>query len=388
MIDALVSLGHSSLEDSVLLGEIAAYVDALRASAGRGDVGLVRRAEVAVQQDAEVFTINPKGEATLTAAGHTWSAGCFEPMSLGALRARALEARRRAAKSATPRLRLWVLDGAAAATDIGSLQANAGERTLFQVASQFNCLESPGLFLTPVVNYLMDPTQGPRASISAFPGTLLRHYAAPGLDGERFVQTDGRQINLLGAVCEPEVGRPHNGYLTVDSVPEPQAFVEALEARFDAIKVGFHNDVDVVLGYNWSGSVEGHPRIAQVFTSTVAGGVYGGEDLGPFFEPTCRQLLRAAYLGTLLAAVGSGKTKVVLTLIGGGVFRNPATWIWEAIEWAIEQAAPLLSEDLEVIVNARDLSLRLPRERILAPVRAYGGAMVVFDRASDALIMR
>ena len=35
------------------------------------------------------------------------------------------------------------------ATDIGSLQATAGPGMLFQVASQFNCLEAPGPFVTP-----------------------------------------------------------------------------------------------------------------------------------------------------------------------------------------------------------------------------------------------
>ena len=43
----------------------------------------------------------------------------------------------------------------------------------------------------------------PRASISAFPATLLRHYAAPAPDGRRFVQqTGGPQIDLLADVFE------------------------------------------------------------------------------------------------------------------------------------------------------------------------------------------
>src|SRR3989442_929187 len=83
-------------------------------------------------------------------------------------------------------------------------QAPAPPGSLFQVASQFNCLESPGEFVVPVAEYFNDPTQGPRASISAFPGTLVRHYAAPAPDGSRFVQTnDGPQLNLLEGVCAP-----------------------------------------------------------------------------------------------------------------------------------------------------------------------------------------
>lgn len=389
MLDSLVARGHTAHQDPELLRDIGAYVAALTASARRGDTGLVKQAETALQQGESTFAFDPAGGATLTAAGHTWHAGRFEPVSIGTLRTRAQQARSRAAPAREPRVRAWVIDGAALATDIGSLQAHAGERALFQVASQFNCLEAPGPAVVPVARYLTDPTQGPRASISAFPGTLLRHYAAPGPGGERFVQsTDGRQIELLGDVCEPGVGRARNGYLMADGVADPQAFVEALERRFDAIQVGLHDGVEVVLGCNWSGAVEGRPRIAQVFTSTVAAGGYGGEHLGAFFVPACRQLLRASYLGTLLGAATTGRTKVVLTLIGGGVFGNPIEVIWEAIEWAIGEVAPLLSGDLDVVVNGRDLSRRLPPERILAPVRASGGAMVIFDPMSAAVIVR
>ena len=71
-------------------------------------------------------------------------------------------------------------------------------RALFQVASQFNCLEAPGSFVVPVADYLHDPTQGPRASVSAFPATLVRHYAAPQPGGQRFVQaSNGPQIMLV-----------------------------------------------------------------------------------------------------------------------------------------------------------------------------------------------
>src|SRR5207302_917673 len=82
-----------------------------------------------------------------------------------------------------------------------------------RAAAQFNCLESPGPFITPVAHYFHDYTQGPRASISAFPGTLLRHYAAPGAYGKRFVQTETEQLNLLADVFGPEVAVVQSGYL-------------------------------------------------------------------------------------------------------------------------------------------------------------------------------
>ena len=334
-------------------------------------------AEEAARADPSgAFTFDVAGAATLTTAERTWHAGRFEVLSLGELRARAS-----AARTPGARARLWVLEGVSPATDIGSLQATT-DGTLFQVASQFNCLESPGPYVTPVMDYFQDSTQGPRAAISAFPGTLLRHYAAPGAAGERFVQaTDERQINLLSAACDPGLAMVRNGYLNPSLVIQPKAFADALEARFDAIQVGVHDDVQVALGYDWDGAVEGseHRRIGQLFTSTLAGGSL------PIFAPVCRQLLRAAYLGTLLAATTLGRTRVVLTLIGGGVFGNPIPLIWEAMQWALDEVEPILARDLDVVINSRTM---LPREVTLAAVRARGGALLAFTQRGGAAILR
>lgn len=390
MLDAFLRLAKDPRAEKELLREVAAHVTEVRASAGKGDRRIVEIAEAAVKANPGAITFDASGSASLVAGNHTWSAGKFEAVSIGELRARA-KARRGAGGG---RARLWLLDGAGPATDIGTLQAWASGGSLFQVASQFNCLESPGPFVTPVVRYLTDPTQGPRASISAFPGTLLRHYAAPGAGGTRFVQsTDGDQIELLGAVCDREVARAQNGYLMDDSIRDVASFFAAINDDFDAIQVGVHDEVDVALGYNWDGALPGgagagRRKIAQVFTSTVAGGAYGGEGLGPMFEPICRVLQRAAYMGTLLAAASLGKARVVLTLIGGGVFSNPVKVIWEAIQVALTEVEPLLARDLDVIVNGRDLLSRLPREEVLGAVRARGGAALVFDRLGAASIDR
>jgi hypothetical protein len=130
-------------------------------------------------------------------------------------------------------------------------------------------------------------------------------------------------------------------------------------------------------------------RIAQVFTSTVAGGGYGGAGMGrAVFEGACRQLLRAAYLGTLLAAATLGQCRAVLTLIGGGVFGNPVPLIWDAIRWAAAETEPLLSSDLEVIVNGRNLGGHVSRESILAEVRERSGALLTFARTGLPVVFR
>src|SRR5262245_40968389 len=360
----------------------------LMGTAGQGKADLVATAELAVRAapPGTAFSFGADGLATLEVEGHTWQAGRFETPSIAELRERA-----KSAGAPGGRLRLWVLDGAAPATDVGGLQATAPPGSLFQAASQFNCLESPGPFVTPVAEYFHDYTQGPRASISAFPGTLLRHYAAPGAGGKRFVQTETKQLNLLADVFGPEVAVVQSGYLLAHNVRDPAALVAALTTRFESICVGVHEGVQVVLGYDFEGSVDDseHRRIAQVFTSTVAGGGYGGAGMGRAeFEGACRQLLRAAYLGTLLAAATLGQRRAVLTLIGGGVFGNPVPHIWDAVLWAVAEAELLLPGDLDVIVNGRNLGGQVPRESILDAVRQRGGALLAFTRTGLPLVAR
>jgi hypothetical protein len=384
MIDLLVSYGTDAVREAELLCAIEAREAAVLASAGRGEGRHVGEAEAVVRADpAGAFSFDAGGNATLTVAGRTWAAGRFEPVSLSVLRARAAER----ARSGSARLRLWVLDGANPNTDIGSLQGHADGDTLFQVASQFNCLESGGPWVRPVEGYFNDPTQGPRASISAFAGTLLRHYCAPAEDGGRFVQvSDGRQIELLADVCSPDLAMVRNGYLLPEDVSDPEEFLKVLEARFDAIRVGVHDELDAVLGYDWDGAVPKPPRISQVFTSTVAAGYYG--DVGGAVVDLCRQLLRAAYLGTLMAAAGLGRGRVVLTLIGGGAFGNPPRLIWESIKWALAEVEPLLSRDLDVVVNGRNLGKYIDAETLARAARERGGVLLAWPQTGRGRIYR
>ncbi len=378
MIDLLLKHSGDQAADPDLIDAIGAYEAVVLASSRGGDRRQVAAAEAAAQADpGQAFTFDASGAATLSAGGRRWYAGQFEAAPIGVLRARAAVVRPSAHRSES-RVRLFVVEGTSPATDIGSLQANGGSDTLFQVASQFNCLESPGPYVTPVERYFGDSTQGPRASISAFPGTLLRQYAAPATGGRRFVQrTDVDQIELLKDVCDAGLARVRNGYLLPAGIADPEALATALEVRFDAIRVGVQDGVEAVLGYDWDGAVAGpdRPLIAQVFTSTIAGGIYG-DRAGGSFETIGRQLLRAAYLGTLLAAVSLGRTRVVLTLIGGGVFCNPIPLIWNAIEWALREIDSLPVHGLDVVVNARNLGGQIDHETILKAVRARGGVLL------------
>ncbi len=364
------------MSDSEAKRAAATHLDALIASRRGGDRGAVARAERAVAEDPHsAFDLDPSGVATLHCDGASWVAGRFETPTVGDLEA-ALRAK---GSAGVGMLRLSVLTGASPLTDIGWLQASAPPRTLFQVAPQFNCLESPGRYLVPVRDYFGDATQGPRAAIGAFPATLLRHYFAPAPDEGRFTQvTDGRQIELLAAACGRDVAP--NGYLTGGDIDSPEGFAERLEGNAPHLRVGVHDEAQVVLGYDWDGgpvSPEA-PRIAHVLTSTAAGGWYGARSqLGDeVFHRIARQLLRAAYLGTLLAAASLKKQWVVLTLIGGGVFANPHPLIWDSIVWALDRTEPLLGHDMHVVLNARGLSRSVDMETVVLPeVTRRGGRL-------------
>lgn len=390
MIDLMLAHGADPGAERDLLERIAQHTERVLASAGKGDRSRVAAAEAEVSMDpAGCIAFDGRSSATVRACGQQWNAGRFEIPMLWSLRQRAQARRLAVEEGAAPApCRLWVLLGEGAATDIAALQATAPDGALFQAASQFNCLEAPGPRVVPVARYLSDPTQGPRASVSAFPATLVRHYAAPSTDGRRFTQrTDGEQIDLLSDVFPVSVARVDNGYLHTEAIHDDDAFAEALRERFDAVRVGVHDDVDVVLGYNWDGGVEGARRIAQVFTSTLAGGGYSDRSLRDgALAAGCRQLQRAAYLGTLLAALALGRRVVVLTLIGGGVFGNPPALIWESILWAMDEVDRTVpgGEALEVVVNGRTLAREVPREELLAATRARGGVVVELGRRQDA----
>ena len=382
MIPLIVAKGTDPSAETELIDALHAHTSRVLDSASGGDRAIVREVESVVRADpAGTISFDGRAKATVRALGREWAAGRFEIPMLWGLKSRAAEA-----PDDGP-TRLFALFGERPSTDIGALQAFAEPGTVFQVASQFNCLESPGPYVTPVANYLHDPTQGPRASISAFPGTLVRHYAAPSTDGRRFTQTsDGAQIDLLSDVCTPDVARVRNGYLREAYITDPEALAEALEHRFDAVRVGVHDEVEVALGFNWDGAVEGPRRVAQVFTSTLAAGLYGRlSDAHSPLAAVCRHLLRAAYLGTLLATRALGHRTAVLTLIGGGVFGNPVELIWDSIVWACDEVKRIAPGALDVVVNGRNLGESIETSTLAEACHARGGVAVELSRARVAI---
>ena len=356
------------------------HLDDLLGSRGGGDRASVSQAEQTVKNDPHTaFEFDASASATLHCGPESWKAGRFETPTIGSLE----DELGVSTSNELGSLKLSVIEGVSPLSDIGWLQASSPPHALFQVASQFNCLESPGPYLVPVQDYFKDATQGPRAAIGAFPATLLRHYFAPDQENGRFTQvTNGPQVDLLATACGANMVR--NGYLTGRGITHPESFADTLESNWRALRVGVHDQVQVVLGYNWDGGPVSReaPTIGQVFTSTVAGGGYRARtNLGDrVFERVARQLLRAAYLGTLLASALLKKDWVVLTLIGGGAFQNPPPLIWDSIVWALDRVAPILRQDMHVVLNARNLSHSLDIESTVLPeVRLRAGRVCFLD---------
>ncbi|MBK8936292.1 MAG: dual specificity protein phosphatase family protein [Polyangiaceae bacterium] len=370
--------------DPELLGDpkrVAQLELALRGSRG-GASALAQRLEAAVAKaPAACFAFDGEGNATLRVGDETFAAGRFAVPSIAELRDAARRARARDGEEAPPgKVRLSLLAGAHVLTDIGTLQASAPPGVVFLVASQFDCLEAPGPAIVKVADYPSDPTQGPRASISALPGTLLRHYRAPRWDGGRFVQTAANCLDLLGDAVDEPTATVRCGYLRPSDIPSMPKLAERLAANFERIRVGVHDEVEVLFGNDWGGPVAlPHPRIAQVFTSTLALGGYGRDDGSEATRDVCRSLLRAAYLGTLLAACALCKHTVVLTLIGGGVFGNRHDDIWEAIRFALAEIDALVGSAFHVVVNTR----QPPGAIALSLVRDRGGFHAQLEPASQ-----
>ncbi len=365
MTDLLAGIARRLNGEDLDLQAVAAKAASKAISPPRPDSRpLIEEIESRAAADGpRAFRFDANRFATLRSGNRTLHCGRFSTPSIAQLRRDAWRPRR---------IRLIVLGGTSPMLDIGTLQAWSGAGTVFQVASQFNALESPGPYVPPISDYYLDPTQGPRASISAYPGTLLRQYAAPGPRGDRFVQrSGGRQIDLLRDALG--AGRVQDGYLLGEafrphgaSAADADGAIDRLESRWNRIRIGLHESVEVMLGHDWHGAVpRARPRVDQVFTSTIAGGQYGAaEVLGRRrFGRVAGTLLRGAYLGTLLSAIALDRDRVVTTLIGGGVFGNPLPLIWRSILWAANECErgndkrsgmALPERNLDVFVNARD----------------------------------
>ena len=286
------------------------------------------------------------GHMHSTGNGRTFSSGTLSVPTVDELRDEADVVANQVPGSL--RIREVVADAQALHVD----PANAG--ALFQVASQCNLLEMASPDATPgdgITIYEYDHTQGPACAIACAAGTLQRNW---------FAQSTEDQVDTLAAVGEDLGNRPdhkgcgrfwemRNGYALVtgelpDDVPEAH----------DELAIGIHADTEVTL------ADAGH-TVTQAYCSALPLG-YSSVDTDQL-APLARMVLNSSYEATLAAgainAARSGNNTVWLTLVGGGVFHNPITWIVDAIERACNLYADV---DLDIaIVSYRNSNPALRR---------------------------
>ena len=246
--------------------------------------------------------------------------------------------------------------------DVAYLQAHAQEKTLFQVASNFNCAEVAHPYVEPdngsfVSNLAIDSTQGPAASASGGVSAITRIHAPfydPNTPSDTWGQTHSRQIELLG---HPLVA-PHfpviNGKLWFHGT-EPTEF--SPENILPHIRIGLHRRVRPYFGYRtppYMEKIENPPSIDQVFVAAL-----NRRAPLPYPEHLASKtnlLLDAAYQGTYLSALFCNNPLLMLTLIGGGSFANPPHLIAQAIAKAHKNYAGLT-----------------PLQKVILPLYPLGG---------------
>ena len=151
---------------------------------------------------------------------------------------------------------------------------------VFQVASQFNCLEMVGPGVSPeqgVTRYAYDRTQGPACAMAAPAATVWRNYFwnGRGQAGGSEKQLDtARTVGEVVSNGVRKYWRMQNGYLMpfrADGISDLNRRLQAEEglpdAVRDAFRVGVHWDTQVAVGRTPSSKQPQH--VAQVFCSAI-----------------------------------------------------------------------------------------------------------------------
>ncbi|MCS3665599.1 hypothetical protein GGP65_003243 [Salinibacter ruber] len=312
--------------------------------------------------------------------GQTFRCGTLRIPSLADLRAETGEAETSKAETAEG----GALSGASLSlrqvvADVQDLHVDpANEGALFQVASQFNLLETAGPSVVPedgVGRYERDQTQGPACAIAAGAGTIYRNYFAEvethtgkveGRAGQtdQVGQTAERQINCLEGVGaalgneQEDLWRMENGYaLASDAglrrVGEQLRRMSATEKDRlrGRLQVGIQEETEVTLSRETALSEETAPpeaghTVTQVYGSALPV-AYSAAPIG-LWAPFAKLVLEAAYEATLRAGIQNGKRSggwtTYLTLLGGGAFGNRSEWIIGAIRRGLDACRECLLE--------------------------------------------
>lgn len=244
--------------------------------------------------------------------------------------------------------------------DIGELQGKlkTEDKAMVQVASNFNCLEVGGTNCWPDQGYLVDlihedRTQGPAACFGPLAATLYRaHFIFQEYNEgqlEYSGQTRYKQINLLKDV-EEYFGVPVNGKIQLEG---KEAFINDIDSVSGDIKVGLHTDVLILYGRENGKSFklqQPYQSIDQIFSASINLSQYHAQTSRERLTAIIKSCLRAAYEGAYLSAIERKRKILYLTLIGGGVFKNPIAFILDEIANAHRKYSNHRKSRLEQVV--------------------------------------
>ncbi|MEZ4888438.1 MAG: hypothetical protein R3E32_27165 [Chitinophagales bacterium] len=243
--------------------------------------------------------------------------------------------------------------------------ANAG--AMFQAASQFNLLEMVSPSVSPEAGvgiYEYDRTQGPACAIAAGAGTIYRNYFAS-VNGQ-IGQTTHNQIDCLkdmGNALGNDDNRlwtMQNGYAlaTKEGLIEISKHIQAMNSKEldelrSTLRIGLQWDTQV--------TIAGCQHfVSQAYCSALP--VAYSAHSSALWADFAQIVLEATYEATLAAAMlnceKTGNNKVFLTLVGGGVFGNDSSWIFAAIERALQLFADVPLEVAIVSYGQSEVRVR------------------------------
>lgn len=247
--------------------------------------------------------------------------------------------------------------------DVGYLQGlPENSNAVFQVASNFNGIEAISEMVHPEIEnfterYYLDRTQGPAASISAGAAAIIRVHAPfydSKLNPEVWDQTRRQQLNFLSKLSShfPQ----QNGYIafTGDEPKFPKPYSKEYYKMLLDVFMCYHQECQVITGHKDNGGKlykvhNPDQKVDQVFSAAVnicQGKLAKTNANAPNSETKCRFVLESAYNGAYLEAISNKRSKLFLTLIGGGSFGNRKEWILDAIlsahkKWAVKNLTTL-----------------------------------------------
>lgn len=244
---------------------------------------------------------------------------------------------------------------------------------VFQAASQFNLLEMVHPTVTPekgVGIYENDATQGPACAIACGAGTVYRNYFVP-LNGQ-VGQTEHHQINCLSLFEDFfnnekfRLWSMRNGYCypTAQGLERINAHITAMVEDEREILKG-----KLKVGIQWNAEVTTANKdqiVSQVYCSALPIGYVSGFPEQQW-ESFAKIILEATYEATFYVALinleNGGSNRLLLTLVGGGVFGNKTEWILDAIKKSVQK---FRNTDLDVRIVSYGQSNVMVRKMIAA----------------------